>query len=107
MNKHYLSLTTPITTYTPPIFIKYEHTTSTLPPNCLNIANAHIYMTDDTFAELAEALIRFAYNNNNLPQDTLDSIAYMVHVMADDRGYAEAAADSAYDQFVDDAALGI
>lgn len=56
---------------------------------------------------LALALVQHMYDTDGADRDTLDTLAHLTMVMSDNSGYEAAAADTLYDQFVDDAITGV
>lgn len=73
----------------------------------LSFPAVSVFLTTDNLNTLTETLVKYAFDNNTMPRLMADRIAFYSAAMADDRGYEEAAADSAYDQYVDDAAMGV
>lgn len=88
---------------------KVDNHTSPEHPHYIHFGGFGMFVDDQTLNELTLALVQRMYDTNTHPSAALlDTLAHLTHVMADgDHGYAEAAADAAYDQYVDDAAMGV
>ncbi len=76
-------------------------------PHYLSMGGFGMFVDDATINDLALTIIQRMYDKNtNASRDTINTLAHLTSVMADDRGYEDAAADTLYDQYVDDAVIG-
>jgi hypothetical protein len=77
-------------------------------PHYVSMGGFGMFVDNQTINELALALVKRMYDTDTKPDHKLlDTLAYLTHVMStSERDYYDAAADEAYDQYLDDAITG-